>query len=102
MRFLIFGLILTSCQSLADESSNRILLKAFHKYGITKCDDFIIKNSALKKNWYFLITQHEGHIDKQVKEVSVIQIYGSKDDTIKSDDSYIQTSELAIFIQEIH
>ncbi len=97
MRFvykaLMFGFILTSCQSLADESTNSSLLKAFHKYGITKCDDFIIQNSSLKHNWHFFISQHKQDIDKEIKEASVIQIHGTKNDTIKTDDSYIQTPE---------
>jgi len=105
MRFfysaLMFGCMLISCQSLADESSNHRLLKAFHEYGITKCDDFIIENSSLKKNWYFVISKHEDNIDKKIKEVSVIQIYGSKNDTLKSDDSYIQSSE-ACYLHSRH
>jgi hypothetical protein len=73
------------------ESDNQILLKSFHKYGITNCDKFIEKNSSLIGNWNFFISKHANEIDKSVKEASVIQIYGSHNDTIKTDDSYIQT-----------
>lgn len=98
---LIFWLILTSCQSLADKSSNSSLLEAFHKYGITKCDDFIVENSSLKQNWYFVISEHLNNIDEEIKEVTITQIYGSKNDTIKSEDSYIQTPK-ACYLNSRH
>ena len=40
------------------ESDDDILLKAFHKYGITKCDTFILKNAKLKANWDLLAKSH--------------------------------------------
>jgi hypothetical protein len=76
---------------MAAESNNDILLKSFHKYGITKCDSFIIENSRLKGAWTFFVEQHTNNIDKEIKEVSIIQVSGSKNDTFKKDDSYIQT-----------
>jgi len=76
---------------MAVESNNDILLKSVHKYGITKCDSFIIENSSLNGDWTFFVVQHANNIDKEIKEVSIIQILGSKNDTWKRDDSYIQT-----------
>jgi hypothetical protein len=92
-KVLFFGIMLISSKTLGDKSSNKPLLEAFHEYGITKCDDFIVENSPLNQNWYFVIEKHMSDIDEKIKEVSVRQIYGSEGDTIKSDDSYIQTSE---------
>ena len=70
-------------------SDDEKLLNAFHKYGLTKCDKFILANSKLKGDWNFFISKHPD-IDG-VKEASAIQITGSKNDTVKTDDSYIQT-----------
>ncbi len=77
------------------KSDNQILLDSFHEYGITKCDSFILEQSPLndKNNWNFFISKHMDEIDSTVKEVSVIQIFGSKDDTVKVDYSYIQTDK---------
>lgn len=77
------------------KSGDQILLDAFHEYGITKCDSFILEKSPLngKPNWNFFISKHGGGIDGTATEVSVIQIYGSKDDTVKIDYSYIQTNK---------
>lgn len=75
------------------ETDDQILLKAFHKYGITKCDKFLIKNSKLDENWNFFISKHADAIDDNVKEASIIQIFGSKNDTVKFDHSYIQSKK---------
>lgn len=84
------GLSITSPALANDDQS---LLKAFHKYGITKCDNFILENSKLKSNWNFFISKHLGGIDGTATEVSITQIFGSKGDTVKTDDSYIQTAK---------
>ena len=81
----------TSSSPVFADSDNKILLNAFHKYGITKCDTFILENSRLKTNWNFFISKHAGGIDGPVTEVSVIQIFGKKTDTVKVDYSYIQS-----------
>jgi len=90
---LVLGMIFISFQSVADESSNRHLLEAFHKYGITKCDNVILENSSLQENWSYFIEKHKNNIHEEINEVSLIQIYGSKNDTVKIDHSYIQTPE---------
>jgi len=69
------------------------LLNSFHKYGITKCDSFILENSSLKGNWTYYISKHAGGIDGSATEVTVTQIFGSPGDTVKITDTYIQTSK---------
>lgn len=81
---LVSGVVLA-----ADDNGK--LLNSFHNYGITKCDKFIIKNSGLESHWNYFISRHADDISDTVKEASVIQIYGSVDDTVKTDDSYIQS-----------
>ncbi len=73
------------------ESNDQILLNSFHEYGITKCDKFILENSRLEGNWNLFISKHAGGIDGSATEVSVIRIWGTENDTVKVDDSYIQT-----------
>lgn len=73
------------------ESDDQILLNSFHKYGITKCDKFILENSRLEGNWNLFISKHAGGIDGSATEVSIIRIWGVENDTVKVDDSYIQT-----------
>jgi hypothetical protein len=75
------------------ETDDQILLNAFHKYGLNKCDKFILANSKLGENWNFFISQHVDAIDDNVKEVSIIQIFGSKNDTVKRDISFIQSKK---------
>jgi len=72
-------------------NDDQTLLKSFHEYGISKCDSFILKNSRLKGDWNYFINKHAGGIDGPSTEVTVTQIYGSKGDTVKSEDTYIQT-----------
>jgi len=86
---LIIGIGIIS--SLFAKSDDKILLGAFHKYGITKCDNFILENSKLKMNWNFFISSHNQDISNDVKEVSIIEIFGSKNDTVKVDHSYIES-----------
>jgi hypothetical protein len=75
------------------------LLARFHDYSITQCDNFILDNSHFKGGWTFFINKHEGGIDGISTEVSVIQILGSKNDTVKIDSSYIQTKK-ACFLHQ--
>ncbi len=77
--------------ALANEESK--LLKAFHRYGITKCDKFIKKNSPLKTNWNYFINKISGGMDGPATEVTITRIWGSKGDTVKSDETYIQTAK---------
>jgi ribosomal protein L31 len=63
----------------------------FHKYGIKRCDNFIMANSPLKGNWNYFMSKHAGGIDGKSTEVSVIRIWGDGADTVKVSDSYIQT-----------
>lgn len=74
-------------------NNDQTLLKAFHKYGIKKCDSFILENSALKSNWNLFINKHSGGIDGPATEVTATQIFGKKGDTVKIEDTYIQTAK---------
>ncbi len=80
-------------QSADAKSNEDILLSAFHKNGITKCDKFIKKNMRLKGNFNVFISKHEDGIDGPSTEVSIVTIYGINGNTIKFDDSYIQTAK---------
>ncbi len=73
--------------------NNDILLKAFHKYGIDKCDNLIANHSTFNGNGLldYVIEQYPGGIDGSATEVTVTRIIGSKGSTIKSVESYIQT-----------
>lgn len=93
-KLLIFTLVtITSAQAIYAQSNQEILLSAFHKNGITKCDKFISKNSRLKDKFNVFISKHENGIDGPSTEVSIVTIYGTKGNTIKFDDSYIQTAK---------
>ena len=74
---------------IADDTQQ--LLKSFHQYGITKCDSFISENSELKSNWNYFVNKHAGGIDGPTTEVTATRTYGSKGDTVKVEDTYIQT-----------
>ena len=83
----------TFFSSIASADDTQLLLNSFHEYGITKCDSFIAENSGLNGNWNYFINKHSGGIDGPATEVTVTQIYGSKDDTVKTEDTYIQTAK---------
>ncbi|TKB50606.1 hypothetical protein FCL40_05500 [Ferrimonas sediminicola] len=87
---LSFGVALVN-PALAND--DQTLLKAFHDYGISKCDSFILENSKLKGNWNFFINKHAGGIDGPATEVTITQIFGSKGDTVKTEGTYIQTEK---------
>jgi hypothetical protein len=80
---------LVAASAHADDDST--LLDAFHKYGVTHCDSFILENSRLKGNWHLYINKHDGGIDGPTTEVSIIRIWGSEGDTVKVDQSYIRS-----------
>lgn len=90
------AITLTTLKSIAAESSNDTLLKMVHKYGVTKCDRAVIENSSLKGNWDVIVERHTDGISKDIKEVTIIQTTGSKNDTIKLDHSYIQTPKACL------
>jgi hypothetical protein len=83
--------LLVSSAAHADADDDARLLNSFHKYGITKCDDFILENSRLIANWSYSISKHANGIDGPTTEVSLIRIWGDVNDTVKTDDTYIQT-----------
>ncbi|MCK4874795.1 MAG: hypothetical protein KAR81_05230 [Sulfurimonas sp.] len=93
MKNLLFIAIIyfATSSTVFAQSKDEILLGAFHKYGVTACDPFILKNSRLRGNWSFSISKHLEGIDGPSTEVSLVTIYGTKGDTVKIDDSYIQT-----------
>ena len=70
---------------------NNELLKQIHKLGITHCDEFILQNTKVKGAWKFFMNKHSGGIDGPSTEVSMVQIYGQKGKTYKTDYSFIQT-----------
>jgi hypothetical protein len=80
-------------------SDTQALLNTFHQYSISKCDNFILNNSHFKGQWKFFINKHVGGIDGVSTEVSAVQIFGVKNDTVKIDYSYIQTQK-ACFLHQ--
>jgi len=91
LKGIFISSLIFSSQLFADIEDEKTLLNSFHKYGMTKCDSFILQNSKLQGNWNYFISRHNKEIAKDVKEVSVIQIFGSKNDTVKIDHSYIES-----------
>jgi len=79
--------------SLYAKSYEDILIESFHKNSITKCDNFIKKNNRIQGHFNVFFSKHQDGIDGKSTEVSIVTIYGEKGNTIKFDDSYIQTAK---------
>ncbi|WP_454783336.1 hypothetical protein [Legionella sp. WA2022007384] len=79
-------------------SDNEQLLKQFHNYGMTHCDQFIINQTDLlnKTNWSFDIESPSNSLGKGYSVVTLIITYGSKGDSIKQDLSFIETPNRCI------
>lgn len=90
LKSLLFSSALLSCGVSAND--DQTLLELFHEYGIKKCDAFILQNSRLQDNWNLFIGKHAGGIDGPTTEVTITRIFGEKGDTVKVDDTYIQTA----------
>lgn len=86
--FFVIGLI---CNIQIFANDDQILLNAFHKYGITKCDSFILKNSKLKENWTYFISKHNKQIDKKINNASIVEIFGTKNDSVRLDHDYTES-----------
>ena len=84
---------ITSVTTIYAKSNEDILLGAFHKNGITRCDKFIKQHMHLKDSFNVFISKHDDGIDGPSTEVSIITISGAKGKTVKFDDSYIQTTK---------
>ncbi|MCK6265892.1 hypothetical protein KP803_21790 [Vibrio sp. ZSDE26] len=97
MRMKVAVLSAIFCNSIffnpAAASDEQLLINAFHEYGITKCDSFILENSKLKSNWNLFINKQAGGMDGPATEVTITHIFGSKGDTVKNEDTYIQTAK---------
>ncbi len=89
----ITALSLTCSATLFAKNNQEILLNAFHKNGITKCDKFISKNSRLGGNFNVFIDKHINGIDGPSTEISIVTILGTAGETVKFDDSFIQTAK---------
>lgn len=91
MKWIVLtALMLTSLSSLAENKKDQ-LLKEFHNFGITHCDEFISKNTATPGSWKFFINKHPGGIDGPSTEVSLTQISGNPGQTFKTSYTFIQT-----------
>ena len=88
---LLLLLLTMPVLSTQAQSSNQNLLKQFHKLGITHCDAFIEKNIQVKGEWKFFLSKHAGGIDGPSTEVSMVQIYGTPENSYKNDYTFIQT-----------
>jgi hypothetical protein len=87
---ILLTLLFTSLNSFAKPKDTQFL-KDFHKFGITHCDEFILKNTATTGNWKYFINKHPGGIDGPSTEVSLTQISGKPGQTFKTNYSFIQT-----------
>ncbi|MEC8233382.1 MAG: hypothetical protein VX061_18285 [Pseudomonadota bacterium] len=87
----LFGALMHCGAAFADDDAT--LLKSFHDYGITKCDSFILENSRLQGNWNYYINKHANGMDGIATEVTITRIWGTKGDTVKTEDTYIQTAK---------
>lgn len=76
--------------AIADEDDD-ILLKAIHKYDITKCDSFVLKHGKLKGNWHMNTSRSPGLSTNDFREMAITQVFGKKGDSVKITQSYIQT-----------
>jgi len=90
---ILTSVLIVSGISVHAQNNQDILLDAFHKNGITKCDKFIKNNMRLNGNFNVFLSKHENGIDGPSTEISIVTIYGTKGNTIKFDDSYIQTAK---------
>ncbi|WP_321325448.1 hypothetical protein [Thiomicrorhabdus sp.] len=87
---LFLTLILHSWLAYANDDQTQ-LLKQFHEFGITHCDEFISKNTATPGVWKFFMSKHPGGIDGPSTEVSLTQISGKPGQSFKTDYTFIQT-----------
>lgn len=71
--------------------ANQGLLKQFHSLGITHCDEFINKHVSVNGQWKFFLTKHAGGLDGPATEVNMVQIHGSKVNSLKSNYTFVQT-----------
>lgn len=85
--YMTFGIALAK----GAESDDQKVLGMMHKYGITRCDKFILDNDKPKKNWNFFVSKNSGEIDKSVKVATLVQIFGKLGDTVKTEHTYIQS-----------
>ncbi|WP_029408657.1 hypothetical protein [Thiomicrorhabdus sp. Milos-T2] len=88
--FPLIVLLLLNQQAFAGKST-QTMLKDFHKFGITHCDEFIQKNTATPGSWKYFINKHPGGIDGPSTEVALTQISGSRGQSFKTDYTFIQT-----------
>jgi hypothetical protein len=96
---LIFIATFSSTPVIA-EDDDATLLNVFHKKGITKCDSFILEHGKLKGNWHIVTTTHPSLNNDSFKELGLTQVTGTQGDSLKSTQSYIQTST-ACYVTEI-
>lgn len=89
---------LTSNLAIASED-DKVLLGAIHKYGVTKCDSFILEHGKLKDNWHFDISRHPKLNNENFSEVTIQQVAGSQGDTIKIAQTYIQTPSACYLLE---
>ena len=89
---LLLSIVLITTTLFA-KSYEDILIESFHKNSITKCDNFIKKNSRIQGHFNVFFSKHQDGIDGKSTEVSIVTIYGEKGNTVKFDDSYIQTAK---------
>ena len=82
-------------------TNNQELLNLFHKYKMTKCDKFILKNTNLinKPNWSLDIERPNSPIGKGYSIVTLILTYGSKGDTVKKDFTFVETPKRCILTE---
>lgn len=89
LTLMVFTLFTFSTSTYANDTQS--LLKQFHSLGITHCDEFINNNVTVKGNWKFFLTKHADGLDGPATEVNMVQIHGSKINSLKSNYTFVQT-----------
>jgi hypothetical protein len=93
-KILLLMLLTFSIQALsAEKSSDDELLDLFHKKGITHCDKIILEHASLKDkpHWSYDIYNFPLVASKGYSEVTVVEVFGYKDDSVKFDLTFQET-----------
>lgn len=78
--------------AVSEESDDQKILGLMHKYGITKCDKLILENDKPKTNWNVFVSRPSREIEKTVHTATLVQVFGTLNDTVKTENTYIQSS----------
>ena len=106
LRILLSFFLALNFNSLFAQENNQIndvLLKKFHKIGITKCDNFIMQHSFIDNskhsNWYYDLIYIPQKNANSTKQATLVFFYGYKNDSVKITYNYSQNDKECILIK---